>query len=114
MERHHCMSVPSAVPSPTALVLAGGNALGAFQAGVYEALEESGLQSDWIVGTSIGAVNGALIAGNPEGRRLEALHAFWSMAALKTRSGSHSHSAISVELRRLYAQTLAMLLASYG
>ena len=47
-----------------ALVLQGGGALGAYQAGVYEALNEAGIEPDWIIGTSIGAINAALIAGN--------------------------------------------------
>jgi NTE family protein len=61
-----------------ALVLQGGGALGAFQAGVYEGLHEAGIGLDWIAGVSIGAVNGALIAGNPPERRLAALHEFWN------------------------------------
>jgi NTE family protein len=61
-----------------ALVLQGGGALGAFQAGVYQALEEGGLAPDWIAGVSIGALNGALIAGNPPERRLAALREFWN------------------------------------
>jgi NTE family protein len=60
-----------------ALVLQGGGALGAYQAGVYEALHLSGLEPDWVSGVSIGAINAALIAGNPPERRLERLHAFW-------------------------------------
>lgn len=48
-----------------ALVLQGGGAMGAYQAGVYQALDEQGLCPDWVVGTSIGAINAALIAGNP-------------------------------------------------
>ena len=59
------------------LVLSGGNALGAYQAGAYEALAEAGLRFDWVVGCSIGAVNGALIAGNPPEHRVERLRAFW-------------------------------------
>ena len=59
------------------LVLSGGNALGAFQAGMYEALHTHGLQPDWIVGASIGAVNGALIAGSPPAGRIAALRSFW-------------------------------------
>ena len=47
------------------LVLQGGGALGAYQAGVYHALHEHGIEPDWIVGTSIGAINASLIAGNP-------------------------------------------------
>ena len=49
----------------TVLVLQGGGALGAYQAGVYHALHEHGIEPDWIVGTSIGAINASLIAGNP-------------------------------------------------
>ena len=52
------------------LVLQGGGALGAYQAGVYHALHEHGIEPDWIVGTSIGAINASLIAGNPHERRL--------------------------------------------
>ena len=60
-----------------ALVLQGGGALGAFQAGVYQALAEANLQPDWIAGISIGAINAALIAGNAPEVRLEKLRAFW-------------------------------------
>ena len=59
------------------LVLQGGGALGAYQVGVVEALHEAGIEPDWIIGTSIGAINGALIAGNPPERRVERLNAFW-------------------------------------
>ena len=62
------------------LVLSGGNALGAFEAGVYEALHEHGLQPDWIIGASIGAINGALIAGSAPDRRIETLRTFWRPA----------------------------------
>jgi predicted acylesterase/phospholipase RssA len=48
-----------------ALVLQGGGALGAYQAGVYEALAEADLHPDWVAGISIGAINTAIIAGNP-------------------------------------------------
>ena len=51
------------------LVFQGGGALGAYQAGVYEALSEAGIEPDWVIGTSIGAINASLIAGNkPEDR----------------------------------------------
>jgi len=60
-----------------ALVLQGGGALGAYQAGVYEALLESDSQLDWVAGVSIGAINAALIAGNPPERRVERLAQFW-------------------------------------
>ena len=60
-----------------ALVLQGGGALGAYQAGVYQALHEANIEVNWLCGTSIGAVNGALIAGNPPERRVERLRDFW-------------------------------------
>ena len=61
------------------LVLQGGGALGAYQAGVYEALAERGYQPDWVAGISIGAINGAIIAGNPPERRVERLREFWEL-----------------------------------
>ena len=67
----------AAVPERITLVLQGGGALGAYQAGVYEALHEAGLQPDWVIGTSIGAINASLIAGNPPEARLDRLKAFW-------------------------------------
>ena len=60
------------------LVLQGGGALGAYQAGVYQALHEAGLEPDWVVGVSIGAINSAIIAGNPREKRLERLEEFWT------------------------------------
>jgi NTE family protein len=62
----------------TVLVLQGGGALGAYQAGVYEGMAEQGATPDWVTGVSIGAINGALIAGNPLERRLERLREFWN------------------------------------
>jgi NTE family protein len=60
-----------------ALVLQGGGALGAYQAGIYQALHEAGLEPDSVAGVSIGGINGAIIAGNPPDRRIERLRAFW-------------------------------------
>src|SRR5262245_36976870 len=60
------------------LVLQGGGALGAYQVGVYQALHEAGVEPDWVIGTSIGAINASLIAGNPPECRLERLLEFWS------------------------------------
>lgn len=59
------------------LVLQGGGALGAYQAGVYEGMAEHGFAPDWVAGVSIGAINAAIIAGNPPERRVERLRAFW-------------------------------------
>src|SRR5262249_3889695 len=68
----------------TVLVFQGGGALGAYQAGVYQALHEAGIEPDWIVGTSIGAINAALIAGNARADRLPALTAFWQRMTHKS------------------------------
>ena len=59
------------------LVLQGGGALGAYQAGVYEALHERGIEPDWLIGTSIGAINASIIAGNRPADRLTKLREFW-------------------------------------
>lgn len=59
------------------LVLQGGGALGAYQAGAYEALSEAGIEPDWVAGISIGAVNGAIIAGNRAEDRVAKLRTFW-------------------------------------
>jgi NTE family protein len=61
----------------TVLVLQGGGALGAYQVGVYEALAETGVEPDWVVGTSIGAINASLIAGSPKSERIDRLCEFW-------------------------------------
>src|ERR1043165_5076095 len=60
------------------LVLQGGGALGAYQVGVYQALHEAGVEPDWIIGTSIGAINASLIAGNAREDRMPRLREFWS------------------------------------
>src|SRR5271167_4236374 len=60
-----------------ALILQGGGALGAYQAGVYQALAEANLHPDWVAGISIGAINAALIAGNSPEARVEKLREFW-------------------------------------
>ena len=60
-----------------ALVLQGGGALGAYQAGVYEALHEANIEPDYVTGVSIGAINAAIIAGNSKKRRLQRLRTFW-------------------------------------
>jgi NTE family protein len=65
-------------PAQIALVLQGGGALGAYQAGVYQGLCEAGIVPDWVIGTSIGAINGAIIAGNAPAERIAKLREFWS------------------------------------
>ena len=71
-----------------ALLLQGGGALGAYQAGVYEALAEANLHPDWVAGISIGAINSAIIAGNPREARVAKLREFWELV---------SHSPLGLE-----------------
>ena len=65
------------LPGQVVLVLQGGGALGSYQAGVYQALQEAGVEPDWIIGTSIGAITASLIAGNEPDKRLARLQEFW-------------------------------------
>jgi NTE family protein len=67
------------IPKRIMLVLGGGNALGSYQAGAYEALATTGFHPDRVVGASIGAVNGAIIAGNPDPQRIPRLRALWRL-----------------------------------
>jgi NTE family protein len=60
------------------LLLQGGGALGAYHGGVYQGIAEVGFSPEWVVGISIGAINAALIAGNPQERRTERLREFWN------------------------------------
>ena len=64
-------------PERITLVLQGGGALGAYQAGVWQALDEAGLRPDWVIGTSIGAINASLITGNKPDQRLDRMREFW-------------------------------------
>ncbi len=75
-----------ALPGQVVLVLQGGGALGAYQLGVIEALHESGIEPAWVIGTSIGAINAALLAGNRPDQRMQRLAQFWEQV--------ESHSAI--------------------
>ncbi len=70
------------------LVLGGGNALGAYHGGVMEALEGEGVWPDWVAGSSIGGIMGALIAGNRPERRVAAAREFWRRGALEDRGTS--------------------------
>lgn len=93
------------------LVLQGGGALGAYQAGAYEGLVEAGLEPEWIAGISIGAVNGAIIAGNPPGDRLDRLREFW----MELSSGLQGWSLIpGDEGRSVFNDTSSWLAALFG
>lgn len=71
-------------PDHVTLVLGGGNALGAYHAGCYAALHARRVEVDWVIGASIGAITGALIAGNAPEDRLAQLRAGWQPAGLAT------------------------------
>ncbi len=70
------------------LVLQGGGALGAYQGGVYQALHDAGIEPDWLIGTSIGAINAAIIAGNAVEDRLPRLQEFWRRVERSTLWGA--------------------------
>ena len=69
------------IPGQVVLVFQGGGALGAYQAGVYQALHDAKVEPDWVIGTSIGAINGAIITGNRPEDRLARLSQFWDGVA---------------------------------
>ena len=75
-------------PSQIVLVLQGGGALGAYQGGVYQALHEADIEPDWIIGTSIGAINASIIAGNNVDDRLPRLQEFWRRVQRKRTLGA--------------------------
>ena len=93
------MPTPAANDPRHVLVLQGGGALGSYQAGVYEALHEAGAQPDWLAGISIGAINSAIIAGNPPELRVERLREFWLQVTsgweMATGFGDHGRAAAS-------------------
>jgi hypothetical protein len=82
-----------------ALVLQGGGALGAYQAGVYQALHEAGMEPDWVCGVSIGAINSAIIAGNPPERGWKSGCGFSGTASPRARSGTTRRTATSIARR---------------
>jgi NTE family protein len=94
------------------LVLQGGGALGAYQGGVYEALANHDVSPDWVAGISIGAINAALIAGNPAERRVDRLKEFWTQAS----SGPFFSppSAISDGARSYFNQLSGAMAAAVG
>ena len=83
-----------------ALVLSGGNALGAYHAGAYEALHRAGWLPDWVVGASAGAVNGALICGAPPEERVARLRAFWRPAPEEGADVFDDYATVGLSLRQ--------------
>jgi NTE family protein len=93
-----------------ALVFAGGNAVGAYHAGTYEALHGSGLRPDWVVGASIGAVTAAIVAGNAPEDRVAKLRTFWDEA---TQATGPSPTGL-LKPRQVYNGLLALLALAWG
>ena len=100
-----------APPCTTALVLQGGGALGAYQAGVFEALAAAGWSPDWIAGISIGAINAALIAGNPPEQRIDTLHRFWDRVSSRLQAPAFIPSG---PIRRWFSEVSAGITATTG
>lgn len=94
------------------LVLQGGGALGSFQAGVYETLENYHFVPNWIGGTSIGAINAAIIAGNRPGQRLLRLRQFWEAVAQPDLF--HINDEISDHVRSFLSQIQFQFLVMMG
>ncbi len=97
-----------------ALVLQGGGALGAYQAGVYQALAEANCDPKWIAGVSIGSINAALIAGNPREHRLAALEAFWSKVSERQSWAFMGEGDFFHDLRNQTSAMMAMVLGQPG
>jgi len=89
----------------TVLVLEGGGALGAYQAGVFQALTEAGVRPDWVVGTSIGAITAALIVGGPQSESLDRLREFWSRVESGRFMGGSLPSWVPSSVRNMMAVT---------
>jgi len=100
MAEQEAPSRPASYDKKIALVLQGGGALGSYQAGVYEALSTSQYLPDWVAGISIGAINAAVIAGNPPGKRVECLKAFWEGITAPSSLWPISSCAIAGDHRR--------------
>ncbi|HET9047675.1 MAG TPA: patatin-like phospholipase family protein [Chiayiivirga sp.] len=98
----------TSTPDHIALVLQGGGALGAYQAGVYQGMDEAGVVPNWLAGISIGAFNAALIAGNPKGQRTAALRAFWDTVA-QPNGPWPSGLGMPTQLRGLHGPARALL-----
>jgi NTE family protein len=93
------------------LVLQGGGALGSYQAGAYQALCHHDFEPDWVAGISIGAVNAAIIAGNPREKRVDRLKEFWEMVSAPVPWNPVTNGD---RVRSLFNETSAALIATFG
>ncbi len=103
--------VQKQLPERCVLVLQGGGALGAYQGGAFQQLDQFGVQPDWIAGVSIGAINAAIIAGNVPGRRIERLRSFWEQVSSTLQSPAPPADS---PLRSLFNDTAAMAVMTFG
>jgi NTE family protein len=106
---HHALGRPDF--DCIALLLQGGGALGSYQGGVYQALSEADIHPDWIAGISIGAINSALIAGNPREHRVDRLREFWEMV---TASPLTLGSLPPALIRGDFAHSIVNQIAAFG
>jgi NTE family protein len=106
-------SAPAKTPATAqrVLVLQGGGALGSYQAGAYQALCEEDFEPDWVAGISIGAINAAIIAGNPREKRVERLKEFWEMVSSPV---SWNPLTKGDRARSYFNETSAALIATFG
>ena len=109
-------TIASADHDYLALCLQGGGAMGAYQVGVIEALQESGYEPDWYVGTSIGAINSAIAAGNAPTERVEQLKAFWDAISTPTTIDESllPNDTFSRRLHHYYSSQMALMFGQPG
>jgi NTE family protein len=96
------------------LVLQGGGALGAYQAGAYDALCSGGHSPSWVAGISIGAINAALIAGNPPARRVERLREFWEVVTNASFAGFPGLAESGSDVHGIFNEVSALATALFG
>jgi NTE family protein len=106
-------SAPAKTPAKAqrVLVLQGGGALGSYQAGAYQALCHFDFEPEWVAGISIGAINAAIIAGNPREKRIGRLKEFWETVSSPV---SWNPVVKGDRARSLFNETSAALIATFG
>lgn len=106
----HSNDPPATTPAKAqrVLVLQGGGALGSYQAGAFEALCRAGFDPEWIAGISIGAINAAIIAGNPRDRRVTRLRQFWELVSSQIAAPAIHEGMFRLGFNQLSAGTAAL------
>lgn len=103
------------LPGQVVLVFQGGGALGAYQGGVYQAMHEAGIEPDWVIGTSIGAINGAIIVGNEPDARLDRIREFWARMERKPAWGNVPFAAPFIQpLASLHTNVASQMMTIFG